>query len=54
MIWTQAIKKLLLAVQTSSSEGLRLDSAVWVELANVSREGEGQMKEDNSFRSGWY
>lgn len=27
---------------------------MWVELANVSREGEEPMKEDNSFGSGWW
>lgn len=39
MIWTQAIKKLLLAVQTSSNEGLRLNSVDGVGKCEQKRRG---------------
>lgn len=43
---TKAVKKLLLAVQKSEREHLRLDG-IGGTGKFVSREGEGQMKEDN-------
>ena len=53
MMETKARKKLLLAVQTSSSEGLGLDNAGRFGR-NVRRGGEGPMKDDTEFGSGWY